>query len=32
LTQERRVYVLEGDITRTQRRAATNQNVSVLGG
>jgi hypothetical protein len=32
LTQERRVFVLEGDITRTQRRAATNQNVSVLGG
>lgn len=32
LTQERRVYVLEGDITRTQRRATTNQNVSVLGG
>ena len=32
LTQDRRVFVLEGDITRTQRRAATNQNVSVLGG
>jgi len=32
LTQDRKVYVLEGDITRTQRRAATNQNVSVLGG
>jgi len=32
LTQERRVFVLEGDITRTQRRAASNQNVSVLGG
>lgn len=32
LTQERRVYVLEGDITRTQRRVASNQSVSVLGG
>jgi hypothetical protein len=32
LTQERRVFVLEGDITRTQRRVANNQNVSVLGG
>ena len=32
LATNRKVYVLEGDITRTQRRAATNQNVSVLGG
>lgn len=32
LTQNRRVYVLEGDITRTQRRVASNQSVSVLGG
>ena len=32
LTQNRRVYVLEGDITRTQQRVASNQSVSVLGG
>lgn len=32
LTQNRQVYVLEGDITRTQRRVASNQSVSVLGG
>lgn len=32
LTQNRKVYVLEGDITRTQRRVASNQSVSVLGG
>lgn len=32
LSQNRRVYVLEGDITRTQRRVASNQSVSVLGG
>lgn len=32
LSQNRKVYVLEGDITRTQRRVASNQSVSVLGG
>lgn len=32
LSQNRQVYVLEGDITRTQRRVASNQSVSVLGG
>jgi hypothetical protein len=32
LTQNRKVYVLEGDITRTQQRVASNQSVSVLGG
>ena len=32
LSQNRRVYVLEGDITRTQQRVASNQSVSVLGG
>lgn len=32
LSQNRLVYVLEGDITRTQRRVASNQSVSVLGG
>lgn len=31
LTQNRKVYVLEGDITRTQQRVASNQSVSVLG-
>ena len=32
LATNRQVYVLEGDITRTQRRVASNQSVSVLGG
>ena len=32
LSTNRQVYVLEGDITRTQRRVASNQSVSVLGG
>jgi hypothetical protein len=32
LATNRRVYVLEGDITRTQQRVASNQSVSVLGG
>jgi hypothetical protein len=32
LATNRRVFVLEGDITRTQRRVASNQSVSVLGG
>ena len=30
LTQERKVYVTEGDISRTQRRVSNNQNVSVV--
>lgn len=30
LTQERRVYVTEGDISRTQRRVSNNQSVSVV--
>lgn len=32
LATNRKVYVLEGDITRTQQRVASNQSVSVLGG
>ena len=32
LATNRKVFVLEGDITRTQRRVASNQSVSVLGG
>jgi len=30
LTQERRVYVTEGDISRTQKRVSNNQSVSVV--
>jgi hypothetical protein len=31
-TGDRRVYVTEGDITKTQRRVQNNQRVSVIGG
>ena len=30
LTQDRRVYVTEGDISRTQKRVSNNQSVSVV--
>jgi hypothetical protein len=30
LTQNRKVYVTEGDITRTQRRVSNNQSISVV--